>query len=172
MKKMFDALNEQIKNEFYSAYMYLAMSAYFADMGLPGFANWMRVQAKEEVTHATKMYDYVLTRGGTIGLKAIDAPPAAWKNPLDAMQAGLAHETFVTKCLNEMTDLAIKEKDHATQIFLSWYVTEQVEEERNFGDLVNALKLIKGEGQGLLMLDRELAARAFVDETQSASAAE
>ena len=168
MSKMIDALNEQIKNEFYSSYMYLAMSAYFADMGLPGFASWMRVQAKEEVTHATKMYDYVLARGGKITLKAIDAPPTAWKNPLDAMQAGLTHEKFVTKCLNELSDLAVKEKDHASQIFLSWYVTEQVEEEQSFGDIVNALKLIKGEGQGLLMMDRELGARVFVDATPAA----
>ena len=167
-KKMIDALNEQIKNEYYSAYMYLAMSAYLADLGLPGFANWMRIQAKEEVTHANKMYDYVLTRGGKIELKTIDAPPAAWKNTLDVMQAALAHEQFVTKCINEMSDLAVKEKDHAAQIFLAWYVTEQVEEEENFTDLVNALKLIKGEGQGLLMLDRELGVRVFVDETQEA----
>ena len=127
MKKMFDALNEQIKNEFYSAYMYLAMSAYFVEKGLPGFANWMRVQAKEEVTHATKMYDYVLSRGGKIELKAITAPPAGWKTPLDVMQAGLLHEKSVTKRLNELADLAVKEKDHASQIFLSWYVNEQVE---------------------------------------------
>ena len=167
-KKMTDALNEQIKNEYYSAYMYLAMSAYLADLGLPGFASWMRVQAQEEVTHANKMYDYVLSRGGKIELKTIVAPPKTWKSVLDVMQAAFAHEQFVTKCINEMTDLAVKEKDHASQIFLSWYVTEQVEEEENFTDLVNALKLIKGEGQGLLMLDRELGARVFVDETQAA----
>jgi len=169
MSKMFDAFNEQIKNEFYSAYMYLAMSAYFADMGLPGFASWMRTQAQEEVTHATKMYDYVLSRGEKVVLKAIDAPPATWKTPLAVFQAGLTHEKFVTKCLNELTNLAVKEKDHASQIFLSWYITEQVEEEQSFGDIVNALKLIKGEGQGLLMLDRELGARVFTDETQTAS---
>lgn len=168
-QKMIDALNEQVKKEFYSAYMYLSMSAYFADLGLPGFANWMRVQAREEVTHATKMYDYVLSRGGKIELKAIDAPPAAWNNPLEVMQAGLEHERFVTQCLNELTDLAVLEKDHASQIFLSWYVTEQVEEEESFGDLVNALKLIKGEGHGLLLLDRELGARTFTDETQAAA---
>lgn len=167
-KKMVDALNEQIKNEYYSAYMYLAMSAYLADLGLPGFASWMRIQAQEEVTHANKMYDYVLSRGGKIELKAIDAPPKAWKSPLDVMQAAFAHEQFVTKCINDLTDLAVKEKDHASQIFLAWYVTEQVEEEENFTDLVNALKLIKGEGQGLLMLDRELGTRVFVDETQEA----
>lgn len=167
-KKMIDALNEQIKNEYYSAYMYLAMSAYLADLGLPGFASWMRIQAQEEVTHANKMYDYVLSRGGKIELKAIDAPPKTWKSPLDVMQAAFAHEQFVTRCINELTDLAVKEKDHASQIFLAWYVTEQVEEEENFTDLVNALKLIKGEGQGLLMLDRELGTRVFVDETQEA----
>lgn len=168
--KVIAAINEQIKNEFYSAYMYLAMSAYFADTGLPGFANWMRIQAKEEITHATKMYDYILSRGGKVSLKAIDAPPASWKNPLDAMQAGLKHEKFVTTCLNNITDLAVKEKDHASQIFLHWFVTEQVEEEQSFTDIVNSLKLIKGEGQGLLMMDRELQARVFVDTTQSPAA--
>lgn len=171
MNKMMKAFNEQIKNEFYSAYMYLAMSAYFADLGLPGFATWMRVQAQEEVTHATKMYDYVLSRGGKIVLLPIDAPPATWKNPLAVMEAGLEHERFVTQKLNELTDLAVKEKDHASQIFLSWYITEQVEEEQSFGDIVSALKLIKGEGQGLLMMDRELGVRTFTDETQTADQA-
>lgn len=172
MSKMSDAFNEQIKNEFYSAYMYLAMSAYFADLGLPGFASWMRVQAQEEVTHATKMYDYVLSRGEKVVLKTIDAPPANWKTPLQVMEAALQHEKFVTKCINEMTDQAVKQKDHASQIFLAWYVNEQVEEEQSFNDIVSALKLIKGEGQGLLMMDRELGARTFVDETQNQTAAE
>ena len=166
---MFDAFNEQIKNEFYSAYMYLSMSAYFSDTGLPGFASWMRVQAKEEVTHATKMYNFVLARGARITLKAIDAPPSTWKSPLAVMEAALQHEQFVTKSINDMTDLAIKEKDHASRNFLVWFVDEQVEEEQSFGDIVNALKLIKNEGQGLLILDRELGARTFVDETQTAA---
>ncbi len=169
MSKMFDAFNEQIKNEFYSAYMYLSMSAYFSDTGLPGFASWMRVQAKEEVTHATKMYNFVLARGARITLKAIDAPPSTWKSPLAVMEAALQHEQFVTKSINDMTDLAIKEKDHASRNFLVWFVDEQVEEEQSFGDIVNALKLIKNEGQGLLILDRELGARTFVDETQTAA---
>ncbi len=169
MRKMFDSFNEQIKNEFYSAYMYLSMSAYFSDTGLPGFASWMRVQAKEEVTHATKMYDFVLARGARITLKAIDTPPSTWQNPLAVMEAALKHEQFVTKSINDMTDLAIKEKDHASRNFLVWFVDEQVEEEQSFGDIVNALKLIKNEGQGLLILDRELGARTFVDETQTAA---
>ena len=172
MSKMTAAFNEQIKNEFYSAYMYLSMSAYFSDLGLPGFAGWMRVQAQEEITHATKMYDYVLTRGEKVALKAIDAPPLTWKNPLAVMEAALKHEKFVTKCINEMTDLAIKEKDHASKNFLVWFVDEQVEEEQSFNDIVSALKLIKGEGQGLLMMDRELGGRTFVDETKTDSAAE
>ena len=170
MNKMINAFNEQIKSEFYSAYLYLAMSAHFANFGLSGFARWMRVQAKEEVAHATKMYDYVLARGGKIILKAIEAPPTTWKNALEIMQAGLEHEKLVTRKLNELADLAVREKDHASQIFLAWYVTEQVEEEQSFGDIVNALKLIKGEGQGLLMMDRELAARTFAYPTQQATA--
>lgn len=170
MSKMFDAFNEQIKNEFYSAYLYLSMSAYFADLGLPGFASWMRVQAKEEVTHATKMYDYVLSRGEKMVLKAIDAPQTTWKSPLAVFEAALKHEKFVTKSINDLTDLAIKEKDHASKNFLVWFVNEQVEEEQSFGDILSALKLIKGEGQGLLMLDRELGARTFVDSTQTAAA--
>jgi ferritin len=163
MNKIIDAFNQQVKNEFYSAYLYLALSAYFSGLGLPGFASWMRVQAKEELTHAAKMYDYILARGGKAALAAIDAPPASWKDPLDAMQAGLNHEKLVSKLLNEMADLAFAEKDHAAQIFLSWYITEQVEEEQSFSDIVNALKLINGQGQGLLMLDRELGARKFTD---------
>ncbi len=166
--KFYDALNEQIKNELYSSYLYLAMSAYFSDQGLPGFANWMRVQAKEEITHAMKMYDFVLSRGHKAELKAIDAPQASWANALEVMQAGLNHEKLVTSLINNLVDLAVQEKDHAAQIFLHWFVTEQVEEEQNFSDLVNSLKLIKGEGQGLLMLDRELAGRAFVDDTAPA----
>jgi ferritin len=167
MKNMTDAFNLQIKNEFYSAYLYLAMSAYFAGLGLPGFANWMRVQSKEEITHATKMYDYLLSRGGTVELGAIEAPPSSWTSPLEVIQAGLTHEKLVTQKLNQMADLAVKEKDHASQIFLSWYITEQVEEEQSFSDIVNALKLINGQGQGLLMLDRELGSRKFVDSAGS-----
>ena len=170
MSKMFDAFNEQIKNEFYSAYMYFSMSVYFSDVGLPGFASWMRVQAKEEITHATKMSDFVLARSARIMLKAIDEPPLTWETPLDVMESALKHEQFVTKCINDMTDLAIQEKDHASRNFLVWFVDEQVEEEQSFGDIVNALKLIKADGQGLLMLDRELGARTFVDETQKTAA--
>lgn len=169
MSKMIGAFNVQINNEFYSSYLYLSMAAYFSDKGLSGFASWMRMQAKEEITHGTKMFDYVLARGGLITLTAIPAPPVMWKNALEVFEDGLAHEKLVTKSLNTLIELSVKEKDHASQIFLSWFITEQVEEEQSFGDIVNALKLIKGEGPGLLMLDRELGTRNFVDTTQEST---
>jgi ferritin len=158
--KMLNALNDQIKFEYYSGYMYLSMSAYFSDLGLSGFAHWMRVQADEELLHAHKFYDYVIARGGKVTLQAIDAPPSKWKSPLDVFEEGLKHERFVTGRINMLMDTAVTAKDHASHVFLQWFITEQVEEEENFGDLVNKLKLIKGDGQGLLLLDRDLAARA------------
>ncbi len=167
--KMLNALNDQIKFEYYSSYMYLSMSAYFSDLGLSGFAHWMRVQADEELLHAGKFYDYVITRGGKVTLQAIDAPPAKWKNPLDVFEEGLKHERFVTGRINMLMDMAVAAKDHAGYVFLQWFVTEQVEEEENFTDLVNKLKLIKGDGQGLLLLDRDLGARAAAATTDTAT---
>ena len=157
--KMFKALNDQIKFEYYSSYMYLSMSAYFADAGLPGCSHWMRMQADEELLHANKFFDFVLSRGGKVTLQGIEAPPNAWKNPLEVFQAGLKHEQFVTSRINTLMDLALSSKDHATHTFLQWFVTEQVEEEENFTDLINQLKLIKGEGHGLLLIDRDLGLR-------------
>lgn len=159
-KKMEKAFNDQIKWEFYSAYMYLSLGSYFQDLGLPGFANWMSVQFQEEQFHAMKMFNYVLEKGGKVQLQAIEAPPHAWKSPLEAFQFALGHENKVTSRINDLVDLAQKEKDHASAIFLQWFVTEQVEEEASFGDTVNKLKLV-GDGGGLFMLDRELAARVF-----------
>ncbi|KAL1110023.1 hypothetical protein AAG570_014177 [Ranatra chinensis] len=158
--KMLDALNEQIKHEYFSSYMYLSMSAYFADMGLSGFARWMRMQSEEELLHANKMYDYVIARGGKVTLFAIDMPPAEWESPLAVFKFGLEHEQFVTGRINDLMDMALSVKDHAAHTFLQWFVTEQVEEEESFNDIINNLKLVKGEGQGLLLLDRELGARA------------
>ncbi len=159
--KVLDAINEQINYELYSANLYLAMSAYFSDLGLGGFAKWMKAQYKEELFHAEKMFDYVIARGGRATIKALDEPPSAWKSALAVLEEGLKHEKFVSSRINNLVDLAMKEKDHASTVFLQWFVTEQVEEEENFTDLVGQLKLIKGEGQGLLMLDRELATRVF-----------
>lgn len=168
--KVLEALNEQVKHEFYSSYLYLAMSAYCGEQGLNGFANWLRVQAKEEVTHATKLFDYILTRGGHIELLPVEAPPSSWKSPLAVMEDGLKHEQFVTSRFNMLMDLATQEHDHASLVFLQWFVTEQVEEEENFADLISKIKLVQDDGRGLFMLDKDLAARAFVDETQSAGA--
>ena len=159
-KKMEKAFNDQIKWEYYSAYLYLSLLSYFQSLGLPGFANWMGVQFQEEQFHARKMFDYVLEKGGKIQLQAIDAPPNNWKSPLAAFEFALNHEYAVTGRINGLVDLAQKERDHASAIFLQWFVTEQVEEEANFGDTVNKLKLV-GDGGGLFMLDRELAARVF-----------
>ena len=155
------ALNEHLNAEMYSAYLYLSMSAYFSDTGLSGFANWMRVQAKEEQFHAMKFYDYINERGGKVLLTAIEAPQQEWASPLEAVQAVLAHEKKVTALINNLVDLAIDERDHATNIFLQWFVTEQVEEEDNVNEILNKLKLAGVEGNGMFMLDKDLATRVF-----------
>lgn len=160
-EKMNAALNEQVKWELYSGYLYLSMSAYFANQGLPGASNWMRVQAQEELSHAMKFYDFILERGGAASLKAIDAPPAKWASPLKVFEESLKHERSVTARINNLMDVAMAEKDHATNIFLQWFVTEQIEEESSVGDVINKLKLVGKNGEGLLMIDKELAARVF-----------
>jgi ferritin len=158
-KTVEDALNEQINREMYSAYLYMSMSAYAAHEGLKGFANWFMVQYHEEMLHAMKFYEYVILRGGSITLKSIPQPPATFASPLDMFQKTLEHEQYITKSINEWMDLAIAEKDHATQIFLQWYVTEQVEEENNDQEILAQLKMIGSDAQGLMLLDKELAAR-------------
>ncbi|MBU1249437.1 MAG: ferritin [Proteobacteria bacterium] len=160
-KSIEKAMNEQIKWEFFSGYMYLSMATYFHELGLTGFAIWMENQYEEEVFHALKMYKYVTEAGGRVKMQAIDQPQHDWKSALDCMEYSLKHENMVTKRINDLASLAQDERDHATFIFLQWYVSEQVEEEANFGDVVNKLKLV-GDGGGLFMLDRELGARTFV----------
>ncbi len=159
-EKMEEALNEQINREMYSAYLYMDMSAYSTHIGLNGFANWFMVQYQEEMTHAMKIYDYINEQGGQVKLKEIKKPPSEFESPLKMFEATLEHEKFITKSINELMDLAIKENDHATQIFLHWFVTEQIEEEANDNEIIAKLKLV-GDGNGLFMLDKELAARAF-----------
>ena len=155
------ALNEQLNAEMYSAYLYLSMSAYFSDIGLDGFANWMRVQAKEEQFHAMKFYDYINERGGRVLLTAIEAPKTEWDSPLACIEAVLEHEKHVTSLVNNLVNLAIDERDHATNIFLQWFVTEQVEEEDNVNAVLNKLRLLNGEGNGMFILDKELSNRVF-----------
>lgn len=158
-EKMTEELNEQVNREMYSAYLYMSMSAYCNSIGLKGFANWFMVQYHEEMVHAMKLYEYILRQGGRVHLKLLAEPPVDFSSPLDMFEKTLEHERFITRSINERMDLAISERDHATQIFLQWYVNEQVEEEENDNDIIAQLKLIGDNPQGLLMLDRELAAR-------------
>ncbi|MFH1090275.1 MAG: ferritin [Pseudomonadota bacterium] len=158
-QKMQAALNEQINAESYSAYLYLSMGAYFESLGLNGFAAWMGAQAREEVFHAFKIYTFINDRGGRVRLKAIEAPPTEWASPLAAFQDALAHEQKVTGLINSLVDMSREEKDHASDIFLQWFVTEQVEEEDSVGDVVLKLKLIGDEGNALFMMDKELGLR-------------
>jgi ferritin len=158
-KKMIQALNEQINREMYSAYLYMSMSACSNKMGLKGFANWFMVQYHEEMFHAMKLYEYVQRQGADVKLETIKAPPMEFASQLDMFTQTLAHEQYITKSINELMDLAMEKKDHATQIFLEWYVTEQVEEEENDNDIIAQLKLIGDNPHALLMLDRELTAR-------------
>ena len=160
-KKMEKTLNEQINKEIYSAYLYMSMSAHSTTSGLTGFANWFMVQYHEEMEHAMKIYDYVNDQGGKVILMAIDQPPSDFKGPMDMFQKTLKHEQFVTKSINGLVDLAIKEKDHATQIFLQWFVTEQIEEEGNDNDIIAKLELAGDKGNGLFMIDKELGIRVY-----------
>ncbi len=158
-KKMETALNGQINKEFYSAYLYLAMSAYCNKLGMPGAEHWFRMQYDEEVLHMTKMFDYVMQHGGNAHLLQIDEPPREFGTILDVFEASLAHEQFVTMSINEMLDVAVNEKVHATQVFLQWYITEQVEEESNVEEIVQRLKLAGDNGGALMMIDDRLAQR-------------
>jgi len=160
-KKMEDALNEQVNAELYSAYLYLSMESYFKSRNLNGFANWMRVQTQEEVMHATKIYDFINERGGRVTLKAIEGPQTEWDSALAVFKAAYEHEQKVTGLINDLVDLAIKEKDHATNSFLQWFVNEQVEEESSADEIVQQLKMMENAPGGMFMFDRELGQRVF-----------
>jgi ferritin len=160
-KNMEKALNEQINAEMYSAYLYLSMEAYFRSLDLSGFANWMRVQTQEETTHAMKIYDYIDERGGRVILKSIATPQTEWKSPLAVFEAVYKHEQKVTGLINDLVNLAIKEKDHATSAFLQWFVSEQVEEEASADKIVQQMRMIGDAPGGLFMLDHELGQRVF-----------
>ncbi len=155
-KKMQDAINDQIAYEFYSAYLYLAMSAHFETLNLRGFATWMRTKFSEEQVHALKFFDYVNDRGGKVVLGAIAQPKPSWKNNLDAFEESLHHEQSVTTRINKLYELALAEKDYATQALLQWFITEQVEEEKTVSDVIEQLKLIDARGTAVLMLDHRL----------------
>jgi ferritin len=158
-KPLQDALNEQINFELVSAYLYLSMSAHFEAQNLPGFANWMRVQYHEETGHAMKLYKYVFDRSGVVTLKAITQPATKFKTPLDVFHQVLAHEQKVTSLISKLYECAVKEKDYAAQIFLQWFINEQVEEEKNATDIINMLEMIGDSPVSLIMADRQLGAR-------------
>ena len=162
-KKIEEALNAQINAELYSSYLYLSMSAYFKSINLDGFANWMYVQAQEELAHAIKFYNFINQKGGRIILSAVEAPPTNWISPLDAFEKTLEHEIKVTSLINNLLDIAISEKDHSTSIFLQWFITEQVEEESNAENIIKQLKLTGDSNISLFLIDRELAKRLFIN---------
>ncbi|MDD4921706.1 MAG: ferritin [Bacteroidales bacterium] len=164
-EKVQSVLNKQVNAEFWSAYMYLSMSAWFEEKGLKGFANWMRVQFQEETAHALKIYDFVLERQGTMQLTPIEAVPTKWSGVLNVMEETYKHECKVTAMIYNCLDVAEAEKDRATVSMLQWYVDEQIEEETNVDDIINQLKLIGDDGQAIYLLDKELATRVFVDPT-------
>jgi ferritin len=163
-----DKMNDQIKHELYSAYLYLSMAAYCESITMPGAAHWMRLQAQEEVAHAMKFFDFINDRGGRVVLHAIDQPPTEFDSLLDVFEKALAHEKQVTGLINNIYDLAMKEQDYAAQALLQWFVTEQVEEEKSADDVVQTLKMVDGQPAGLVIVDRELGARVAASESAEA----
>lgn len=161
-EKLEKAFNDQINKELYSEYLYLSMQAYFERLNLKGFVNWMSVQVQEEHAHALGMFDYLNQRGGTVELEAIDKPETYWASPLAVFEQVLEHEEFVTSRINALMDVAEETKDRAAMSFLNWYLKEQVEEEDNVGNVLATLRLIGDDKKALLMLDKDLAARTFV----------
>lgn len=160
-EKLNQAINDQIQFEYYSAFIYKAMQAYFEDEDLPGMANWMEIQFQEEMSHAEKMFDFICEAGGRVALQAMDAPRNEYGSPLEAFEVSLEHEQMVTSRINDLMDLAQQEKNHAAQIFLQWFVTEQVEEESSVSHIIAKLKRVEGDGRGLMMIDQELANRTL-----------
>ncbi len=155
-----DALNEQLKQELYSAYLYLAMSAYCDQQNLPGFSHWLRIQAEEEREHAMKFYDFILDRDGKLALQSLPQPPREFGSPVDLFEQVLAHEQEITSLIEQLYRTAGAEQDHATQIFLEWFISEQVEEEKTALQILETLRMAGDDKVGLLMLDRELGARS------------
>jgi ferritin len=158
-QRMQDAMNEQINKELYSSYLYLSMAAYFEYKNLTGFAHWMRLQADEEREHAMKFYHFILDAGGRVYLKAIEAPPTDWESNLAVAEQIVEHEAMVTTSIHRLYELAMQEKDYAAGTMLQWFITEQVEEEKNAAELLAKLRLIEERGTAVLMLDHRLSKR-------------
>lgn len=158
-KKMADSFNEQLKEEYFSSYLYLSMAAYFDNENLPGFANWMKIQASEEFKHAMKFYKHLVERSGRIVLEQINKPQLEWASPLAAFEDAYKHEQKITSLIHNLVKLSRDEKDYAAEVFLHWFVDEQVEEEEQTRTILDNLKFIGDSKQGLIMMDRELSKR-------------
>ena len=155
-KVLQNGFNDQIQKEFYSSYLYLAMAAHFESVNLPGFASWMKKQADEERSHGMRLWEHVCDRGGKVELKAIEQPPAAFGKPLEVFQQVLQHEQKVTASINALYALALKEGDVAAQVWLQWFVDEQVEEEKNASELIEQLKMAGDQAFGTLFMDKHV----------------
>jgi ferritin len=153
------AINEQVNKEFFSSYLYLSMAAHFEAQNLPGFAKWLHVQAQEETEHGMKFFKFLLDRGSKVELKAIAAPETGWKTSLEVFKQVQEHEAAVTASINALYELALNEKDYASQVLLHWFINEQVEEEKNAAEIVQQLELIDAKGTAVLMLDKQLGKR-------------
>jgi len=164
-KNLQTAIVEQLNKEFHSAYIYLGMSAYCSKEGFNGASSWFLIQYQEEVAHGMKMFKYLEDQGAEISLPEIKGVKVKYKSLLDVFKKSLAHEQYMTKNLNELSDIAMKEKDHATYNLLQWYVTEQVEEEATVSEIIDHITLVGDSGYGLYTIDKELATRTFVDPT-------
>ena len=158
-EKLQAAFNNQVNEELFSAYLYASMSCYFELQNLKGFAHWMQIQTQEEMAHAAKFINFLLDRGVQVKLREIAAPDSSWASPLAAFEAAYKHECHISECMNKLSSLAVDEKDHASRIFLEWFVTEQVEEEANADNMVQQLKRVADAPAGLFMLDREASQR-------------
>lgn len=161
-KTVAESINNQMNNELYSAHLYLSMASAAQEKGLKGAANWFMVQYREEMVHVMKFYTYLVDQGINITFTASQQVPNSYTSLLEMMEKTLIHENFITSCINELSEQAVQLKDHATQIFLQWFVTEQIEEENNDRDLIAKLKLVGDNGYGILMIDAEMATRVFV----------
>jgi ferritin len=158
-ENIYTLINDQINHELYSSYLYLSMATYFESANLPGFAHWMQVQSTEEREHAMKFYEYVFDRGEKVTLKTIEQPPSEWESPLDVFEHVLRHEQKVTSLINTIYAVALAENDYATQVMLQWFITEQVEEEKNATQIIEQLKMIENKETANILIDHALRKR-------------
>lgn len=164
---MTKALNKQLNHEFFSAYLYLSMSAHCSKNDYNGSAKWFLLQYEEEHQHATRIYNYLIEQGASITLEALEKPSKKFGTLLEIFKLSLEHEQLMTRSLNELSDMALKEKDHATYNLLQWFVNEQVEEEASVGEIIAKLKMVKSDGYGILMIDNELGQRSLPENSEA-----